>query len=80
MEGPPVCKLSQANCQIERRFVEVVVVVIGFIESEILNDDRSHYNTAITILKETKKDKLVWLALTFQDYDLMSYLKKVNRL
>jgi hypothetical protein len=75
MEGPPVCKLSQASCQIERRFVEVIVVAIGFIELEILNDYRSNYNTTITILKETTKDKLLWLALTFQDYDLISYLK-----
>jgi hypothetical protein len=52
MEGPPVCKLSQASCQIERRFVGVVVVAIGLITSLI--DCRSNYNTTIAIFKETK--------------------------
>ena len=41
MEGPPVCKLSQANCQIERRFVGVVVAIELMIDAILI---RANYN------------------------------------
>jgi hypothetical protein len=41
MEGPPVCKLSQANCQIERRFVGVVVAIGLMIDAILI---RANYN------------------------------------
>jgi hypothetical protein len=67
MEGPPVCKLSQASCQIERRFVGVVVVIELSISSEIFNDGRSNYNTKSKILKGTKKANLHCLS-SFQRF------------
>jgi hypothetical protein len=62
MEGPPVCKLSQASCQIERRFVGVVVVIELSIRSKIFNDGRSNYNTKSKILKGTKKTNFYCLS------------------
>jgi hypothetical protein len=41
MEGPPVCKLSQANCQIERRWVDVVVAIELMIDAILI---RANYN------------------------------------
>ena len=41
MEGPPVCKLSQANCQIERRWVDVVVAIGLMIDAILI---RANYN------------------------------------